>query len=311
MPNTLAHMGIQAIASRSVIRDADLRWVFIGCVVPDVPWVLNRVLASLMPGLDVFVVRPYWIAQASLLGSLWLCGALALISTRPGRTFGLLAGNAAAHLLLDALQTKWGNGVHLLAPFSWHTWNVGWFWLESEVTWLLTASGAAVALFAAFDVWRKATWRHRPTLARWLGVIALLAVYGVYPLLMRDAVMASDAHSLQTLRHPELRAGRQAGFDRVWLDVEGSSGRLHVLGGEVIHAVGNLETASGSISARGRFVDAETIILEDVHPHGLFPRALASYLGLTAIAGILALGWTTSRPRSAPAGSEDEVPRGP
>jgi hypothetical protein len=68
-------MGIQAIASRAVIRDADLRWVFIGCVVPDVPWILNRVLTSLMPELDVFVVRPYWIAQASLLGLLWLCGA--------------------------------------------------------------------------------------------------------------------------------------------------------------------------------------------------------------------------------------------
>jgi hypothetical protein len=56
-------------------------------------------------------------------------------------------------------------------------------------------------------------------------------------------------------------------------------------------------------------VDAETIILEDVHAHGAFPRALASYLGLTAIAGILVLGWSSLRPGTARAEGEDEVPR--
>ncbi len=60
-----------------------------------------------MPKLEV---RPYWIAQASWAGSLPMCGALASLSARPGWAFLLLAGNAFAHLLLDALETKWGNG---------------------------------------------------------------------------------------------------------------------------------------------------------------------------------------------------------
>ena len=299
MPNTLAHIGIQALASRTLLPHADLRWVFAGCVAPDVPWIANRALATLWPGLDVFVMRPYWIAQASWLGSLWLCGALALLSAQPRRVFALLAGNAFAHLLLDALQTKWGNGVHLLAPFSWHTWNLGWFWPESAATWLLTALGAAAAVFALAEVWRRgARWRRPRSLdrAHAFGAALLLAIYLSYPLLVSDAVMAADAHSLETLRHPAERAGREAGFDRVWLEITTpGEGRLHVLGGEVLHATGALGQASGPVSARGRFVDARTIVLDEVHPHGTFPRALASYLGLAAVAAVVGVGWISER----------------
>jgi hypothetical protein len=295
VPNTLAHLGVQTVASRAMIRGADLRWVFVGCVIPDLPWILNRVLAVAMPDIDVFVIRPYWIAQASLVGSLWLCGALALVSSRPARTFGLLAGNAAGHLVLDALQTKWGNGVHLFAPFSWHTWNVGWFWPESTTTWILTGLGAAVLIFSVFNLRSFAASAFRPTRSKLVLSCALLFLYAVYPLAVHEAVMTADAHSLETLQNPALRPGRRAEFDRVWLEVEGETGRLHVLGGEVLRATGNL-TTPGSVSARGRFVGPDQIHLEDVHPHGSFPRALASYLGLGGIVASLAIGRLRSRP---------------
>ena len=35
------------------------------------------------------------------------------------QSFGILALNSVFHLILDSLQTKWGNGVHLFAPVSW------------------------------------------------------------------------------------------------------------------------------------------------------------------------------------------------
>jgi hypothetical protein len=216
------------------------------------------------------------------------------------RAFALLAGNAFLHLLLDALQTKWGNGVHLLAPFSWHTWIVGWFWPESGPTWLLTGLGAGVAVLAFVDVRRRAARGAWPGRTRWLASAALLAAYLAFPWLVRDAVVAADVHSLQTLAHPELRAGREAAFDRAWLEVrDDGEARLYALGGVVVRATGALPERSSNVSARGRFSDAQTIVLQEVHVHG-FPRAAASYAGLAVVAAVLAVGWIPRRRSSPP-----------
>lgn len=293
MPNTLAHLGVQTIASRAVLRDADLRWIFVGAVIPDVPWIANRALVFAFPDVDVFAVRPYWIAQASWFGSLWLCAALASLASRPRRVFLLLAANAFGHLLLDALQTKWGNGVHLWAPFDWFTWNLGWFWPESAATVALTGLGALVAAWALVETARRAPQPRRgwPGAGRLALAALFLALYVGLPLTLRQAVLRADAHSLQTLRSPEGRAGREVGFDRVWLEVpEDGEAQLHVLGGQAFRATGRLPTASGPVSARGRFVDAATLELDAVHRHGGFPREWASYLGLACVAAVVGLG---------------------
>ena len=312
MPNTLAHIGIQVVGSRALLRDADLRWVLVGCVVPDLPWIANRALLAAGVEIDVFVIRPYWIAQASWFGCLWLCAALAALSSRPRRVFGLLAANSFAHLLLDALQTKWGNGVHLFAPFSWETWNAGLFWPESGTTVALTVLGLAVAVFAAGSAWRGHARFHSPSARGWATATVLFAVYCTYPILAAPAVLSADAHSLATLQSPELRPGRQAGFDRVWLEVDADGARLHVLGGEVLEASGNVAARSGPVSARGRFRDARVIVLDEVHAHGSFPRAMASYVGLSCIAGILLVGYVGSvrgRRSDAGAGATPDVER--
>jgi SAM-dependent methyltransferase len=286
MPNTLAHIGVQTVLSRSLVRGADLRWIFAGCVVPDVPWIANRAAYAFTAGLDPLVWRSYWIAQASLAGSLLLCAALAALARRPLYAFALLAGNAAGHLLLDALQTKWGNGVHLLAPFSWQIWNAGWFWPESPVTVVLTALGLAVGLWA---LWRVVRLPPAPGLARLssrrLSLAALFAaLYVTLPLAWRADVIASDSHSLRTLAERQARAGRAVAFDRTWLEHSADGARI-VRGDEVLKATGTLPEESGRISARGRFVDPGTVSIEAFHPHG-WPRAPASYLGLLLVAAV-------------------------
>jgi len=111
MPNTLAHLGIQAVATRSVIKSADLKWICLGCVVPDVPWILQRLVSALNSGVDPYDLRLYAIVQSSLAMSLVLSAALAAFSRRPRTVFAILAFNATFHLVLDALQTKWGTGL--------------------------------------------------------------------------------------------------------------------------------------------------------------------------------------------------------
>ena len=40
MPNSLVHFAVQGVVTRSVLRDADIKWVFLGCIIPDVPWII-------------------------------------------------------------------------------------------------------------------------------------------------------------------------------------------------------------------------------------------------------------------------------
>ena len=135
-----------------MLRQADPKWIFVGCIIPDVPWILQRIVRPVITDPDLlYDLRLYTIAQASLICCLLLCGAFAVLSANPGRIFAILSLNSCFHLLLDAFQTKWGNGVHLLAPLRWEAVNFGLFWPESPVTVALTAFGA---VYCALFWWR-------------------------------------------------------------------------------------------------------------------------------------------------------------
>ncbi len=119
MPNTLAHFGVQSVLSHAALHDAEPKWVILGCLIPDLPWIFQRVVAELFPRVPAYELRLYVIVQASLGISLLLCATVALLTSAPFKVFRILAVNTLVHLLLDACQIKWANGVHLFAPFSW------------------------------------------------------------------------------------------------------------------------------------------------------------------------------------------------
>ena len=93
MPNTLAHFGIQALASKAVDRRADIKWVAVGCILPDLSWITQRLIPFLVPGIDLLSLRVYCLIQASLFFCLLLSGSIAI----------LLAG---ALVLIVSLLTK-------------------------------------------------------------------------------------------------------------------------------------------------------------------------------------------------------------
>ena len=114
MPNTLAHVGLQALATRAVAPATDLKWIYLGCIVPDLPWMLQRIgqwLAQALappgagaPLVDPYTLHLYGIVQATLAMSLCLSLAFASLATEPGRAFSIVAGNAWLHLLLDIIE---------------------------------------------------------------------------------------------------------------------------------------------------------------------------------------------------------------
>lgn len=302
MPNTLAHLGVQGLLTQSWLRNLSPKWVFLGCIIPDIPWILNRMVLSATSSIDPYALRLYVMAQASLACSLILCAALAALSRSTRVTFAVLASNALLHLLLDASQIKWANGVHLLAPFSWHTWNLGWFWPESLPTVLLTALGLGYGLWALIHAARLPTRLWVPPPRRLVTALSLLCAYLLVPALLAPGAEAADAHFVRTLREREARAGRQVALDRAWYQKDEGGGRIILGRNDPVVVVGEMPARSARVSLRGRFLDSGTLQVEEIHVHRGWPRDLASYAGLSLVVAVWVLalgaaGWVGRRPR--------------
>jgi membrane-bound metal-dependent hydrolase YbcI (DUF457 family) len=300
MPNVLAHFGGQGPVSSAMFREVAPQWVLLGCVIPDIPWIMYRALRTLVPGLNPYDLRAYAVAQSSLFLSLFLCAAIAAIALQWRKVFAVLALGAVLHLVLDALQTKWANGVHFFAPLSWKLVNFGFFWPESAVT-LALAVGGIVYFAWAWRRRRQAALALAPLEPRRLFVFSVLTVaYLALPLALREAVVESDSHFLKTLRDTSARAGRYVEFDRVGVLRRDETLYVQTFAGEEISLRAGELTRARVASVRGRFLDATTLAVLEVHPHGPGLRDLASYAGLTLLVGIwaaIALSGTGNRRR--------------
>jgi membrane-bound metal-dependent hydrolase YbcI (DUF457 family) len=297
LPNTLAHVAAQGILARPALGGLNPRWLLLGCVLPDVPWIANRALLVLAPSLDAHALRLYVIAQASLACCVLLCGAFALLARRRRRVFLVLTSSAVLHLLLDASQTKWGNGVHLFAPLSWQEWNLELFWPENPLTGLLTLLGLGVSLWAIRASYRDPIVWVRPPLARVAAALALLVAYLGLPALWMDGPDRADSHSVRTLHEAAGRAGQRAAFDRTGLHVSGGRAFL-VVRGEEVALVGETLDRPARVSIRGRFIEPHLFEVEEIHEHR-FPRDQASYAGLALVAA----SWVAGLRRWKPAAS--------
>lgn len=296
MPNTLAHLGSQAPALRAVLPHADVRWILLSYLIPDVPWIVQRAL-GMVPWVaqDPYALRLYVMMQASLFLCLLLAGALAAVSRRPREVFVILAAGIVLHLLLDAAETKWGNGVHLWAPFSWELSNFGWFWPESSITLVLSLGGL---VYLGWEAARRLPARPQPALRLkpWWRPILALGLFVAYlsaPLAFREAALASDSHSIRTLREVDRREGRRVAFDQVEYRPRPGGGVVTSFAGETLRVRGNVPASPSLISLRGRFVDEETVRARRVFVHRRGFRDAASVLGLV----LLALVWLRGRRR--------------
>ena len=283
MPNTLVHLGVQGVASKALMRAADVKWIYLGAIVPDIPWIFQRAVRAFASDSIAYDLRLYVIVQSSLFFCLLLSVALACFAQRPWRIFALLALGSLLHLLLDACETKWGNGVILFAPLSWGLMNFGFFWPESLPIAVLTAFGFVFFIYAwwrfpvvALDV---ALPRGRAGL---LSVAAIVA-YTLLPAALLSAPKTADNHFIGTLMERGERPGKTIEFDRVVYLQRVGRDVLVTWAGEELYVAGRRHDASGHVSIRGRFVDPRTVLIEELHPHRVRLRAWASYLGLTLV----------------------------
>lgn len=282
VPNTLIHIGLQLPASRALCKSIELPWLVAGCIIPDIPWIAQRLLLYL-PFFDPYAIRAYATIQASLFFCLLLSAALAFFSKKRLPLFLLLAGNSLLHLGLDALQIKWANGVHFFAPLSWQQFRFDLLWPEHVASYPLSLLGVLVLLL----FWKKESQLtaplHLPSRRRTLLPTLLFILYILLPLVLLDQPVQADNAYTKTLTERTSRPGKYIEIDRATYSAATQSIRL--LSGELIGLEGALPSTDSSLSIRGHFLSTGLIGVESYHVHTNF-RNSASYLGLFLAVGV-------------------------
>jgi hypothetical protein len=248
-------------------------------------------------------LRLYFVVQGSLFFTLVLAGAVAFCWANSWRCFGWLAAGSFAHLLLDATQIKWANGVVLGAPFSWQSVRFDLFWPESRWSDAMTVLGAFVLVFWAWRLMVRARPSSGPPLHSGSGVLhhwsatravgsgALCLVYLTGPLLFLSATERAGAHSISVLRHSEVRVGRVVELHQASHGVDDQGAWVRTLSEEVLRLEElppELVAWPGRLSLRARFVDPNTLEVLEAHGHRRSVRVVASLIGLTG-AGLLVI----------------------
>lgn len=296
MPNTLVHIAVQSPGTRLVAAGADPKWIYLACILPDVPWIVQRGIWEIAPQIDPVQLRYYVDAQGSLLGTLLLCAAVSLFARTALRTFALLGGNALLHLLIDTLEIKWANGVHFLAPFSWEYVNVGLVWPEHVVIMFLTLTGIIVLAIQAGSTIGRPLGLTRPSATKIASSGVLLALYFLAPLFLLDGPHQADNHSLRTLSQEGGRAGATVEFDRARY-VEGPDA-AYVVGitRDSVLVEGMQADAPATVSLRGEFVSDDVLQVRDYRVH---PRGAREAFSIIGVVGVLVV-WLASIFRASP-----------
>lgn len=280
MPNTLGHLGVQG-ATRLIDRQAGVEWIALGCLLPDLPFIAQRLAREVLPASHLLDLKAYTTVQASLAWTLLLAVAIALPTRHPRLVGATLAVQTVLHLLLDATQTKWGGGVNLLAPVDWEPWSLGWYWPESVPAVAMTLAGLVLGVRFLREARAPGTRGTPPDGKRVAAAGVCLALYLLTPLAFLGGPVAADAHGLFVLTHPDARPGAEVAFDRAGV----GGGRFEAYSGETFELAG-ARIEDGAVSFRGRFLDERTIVVEAVHRHWPHARDLASYVGLALVGAI-------------------------
>jgi hypothetical protein len=257
LPNTLCHIALQGSLHKTLFTDRGLLWVVIGCIVPDIPWIILRISLALAIA-DPYQLRLYTTILASLPFCILAAAVLAQFAARPVLAFALLSVNCLLHLLLDATQIKYANGVHLTAPFDWTALHLDLFRLDHPLGLPLTVAGLFLLLWQWPKIGRQCHWADIVRPVRQLTAALCLSLYLFVPLSFTDDLERSDFHYLRTLKDKANRVGKYVEFDRVAHDARLPGVRL--FSGEWIRVTGTIIPGNAkTISIRGRFTTPDTV----------------------------------------------------
>lgn len=218
-----------------------------------------------------------------------LSAGFAVLSSNFPRTLFILTSNSLLHLLLDASQIKWANGVHLFAPFDWSLQNWGFFWPDSWLNYLITALGLIIAICHLWQNSPPEVQKRCLTQRQYKAATVFGLFYLVLPLFLLSGPEKADVHYISTLRQVNERQGKYVEFDRVFYNAEKKT--INSLYSPPLLVEGVQLTGNTMLSLRGHFLNNEKIIASEYRPFPSTFRNSASYLGLFLIFLFWLKGW--------------------
>ncbi|MDO8550508.1 MAG: hypothetical protein Q7S39_10220 [Ignavibacteria bacterium] len=283
MPNTLAHIGVAGFVTRSVITAADLKWIYLGGIIPDLPWMFQRLGWIFFPNINLYDLRLYVIIQSTLLFGIIISLALASLSKEYLKTFLILALGCLIHLLLDSLEIKWANGVHLFAPLNWELLNFNLFWNESIPIYLITLFGLVYFLITYKKGINTPLNLELTKFIRWFIFLTGMLIYFLLPLFILNQPLEANNHFVKTLENVDERPGKYFEIDRRPYRFENGIGIINTFTNEDIELKNiNLNT-SETISIKAIFIDEKTAEVIDYHVYSILFRDGSTYIGLAMI----------------------------
>lgn len=280
MPNTLVHFCVQTPVSKAFFREADFKWIAVGCIIPDIPWIIQRIILAAGIGADPYLILTYVSIQASLFFCLILSSALSLLNRNWSRILLLLSMNSLLHLVLDSMQKKWANGVHFLAPFSWQLTNFSLFWPEDFITQVLTFLGLGILILYGIRDWKKPV-VFSLGLRKIIPALVLLFIYLFLPILLLDGPKRANNHYASTLLSVDERPGKYIELDRSRFRFQDKT--IRIFTGERLDASGRIPAKDGMVSFKGHFIDKHTMEISEFHVHS----PLRDMSSKVALAGVL------------------------
>jgi len=222
----------------------------------------------------------------------------ALISEKPRLVFGILAVNSLVHLLLDAVEIKWGNGVLLFAPWNWQLLSFDMVWPDSLLVAVLSLFGLLLGIWVlAHPMLTPIRVQLHPKW-RLVAVAFLVSLYAFGPLAFLDGPYSTDANSIATLQEKESRVGKEVRMDRETYQQRVNGDVVLTFAHEPLRVVGDIRAEKSSqVSLIGEFEDFDVIRIRQIHEYHSPWRGLASYVGLGLIAFVWAVALVRERRR--------------
>ena len=178
--------------------------------------------------------------------------------------------------MIDSLQTKWANGVHLFAPFDWRQLNFGLFWPENIITNILTIYGLIHFLIIFPNCFKS----KLNLIIRPVTLILPIVFYIFLPFLFLSGPEDANNHFVKTLRLNSDRTGKYIEVDRGKHIISETKEYIKIFAGEEIEIESINSNLSSYISVQGFFINNNLIKITKYHTHNVGLRDIASYVGL-------------------------------
>ncbi|HOT95602.1 MAG TPA: metal-dependent hydrolase [bacterium] len=151
MPDLVTHTFAAWLLARPERWRKVRLFFFVGAILPDI---ISRPIYILQPrwqGYTVALHTPLFALLCALLLAEFMAPALRC-AARIAISAGILL-----HFVLDLMQSHLGAGYYWFFPFSWRSFELGWFWPETTVSWIPLWLGLMAAAEAMLW-WRRS--RH-------------------------------------------------------------------------------------------------------------------------------------------------------